>query len=866
MNKGLMDLMIVCRDSATIHEKKDMLRSWLSDPEKILQYARDANSGLPLSDYLDDLWKSLSQKFRKSSLEHRYRSLEREHVILRVVIHSNLIQMDAVKNTCSHSKRALVGLRKLDSLVETEIASNKKQKCEETGLPENIIEILAAAPSFLTTSPHVDFDVVGPDDNIAGDKMVGAFVHDNRMLEPVVDGCAIKDSTTGMKDASFDTPYDSLKRWLSLRVATPAEMRSVEARLKIEAPDYDIHLKHAPVELYVAWGLDSLYHIFEVLPQGSCTGKILRPTLQVPDVGPLHTCKPHIAVARPGCSIYDESFPPLFFHIDLKKLVNFIFTHGTTDASRSIPTTLDLPPVGSRVDFGNAGQAMEADVDEFRPMTLCGTGIFDKCDNGILIRAMLGRILDSMAKAVKRILEAQGRLGVHNLRRYTEFAEHLKKLLFATSTTNEWVSLQLLNLSHHQGGVRHKDKYSDGRQGYDHTSCKCIHFIDALENLWSLKIIAGFRKRIGDYMSGSLSKIMSLKSRIQSHIYQIDSKYTALMGLYLGAHIPAVSPSWKDTSHFWLDDGMPFEKYDLGHGITQEYFLIVTGSQRSFWLSACLSGIYKLSPYLTERGMVQLAVMAAWQNSFHYYHEVCERLFVGLEEENSTFAVNRDYPIFSYHDVCIRLFGRKKGGTEIIGGPHPRYSPMGKDFEKLFGRDEDKMDRFVDVLLRLMDAINERAAAGGDMAREWFGPVLKASNEAINEIAVCDLNEFRLQVFLQVCFHLRVRLNAGKHLRTLLYPVPKAASHDSVIEFGFKHDQVDDVCSMLRTELSTPDRDVEVDEIETSLCEGQVKRLLTKFDVFIKGQSLIWIDKHGVSWVKRYGEYVWKKTRKLFKK
>jgi hypothetical protein len=79
------------------------------------------------------------------------------------------------------------------------------------------------------------------------------------------------------------------------------------------------------------------------------------------------------------------------------------------------------------------------------------------------------------------------------------------------------------------------------------------------------------------------------------------------------------------------------------------------------------------------------------------------------------------------------------------------------------------------------------------------------------------------------------------------------------------HDVVDAdvevVCRELQSELSTTEREVEMDEVEIVLCESKEGRLLRKYDTFVKGQSLFRLDKIGSSWLKLYGEYCWRRHK-----
>jgi hypothetical protein len=843
MNEGLQDLMMVCRDRQTTLSKRSTIREWILDPDSVLTEARKCNSGLPLTDYLADLWGKLASKFRMSSIDHTCRGVESEHVILRVVIHIQLKSMDKNRDRLNPSKRALVGLRKNDSLVEASVNKNttKKRKCVQASVSAELTKL----PSFF----HLPTD----------------RAHEKKKRKTVAAPLSATTTTIATTTTTMITPmtpllsYKAPSRWSSIRPAQLDDLRRFNSRLVLECPDFDIHLHHSSLEMYVAWELDTVFHCFEVkqltppgVPQQHTRAP--RPILDIPDEGSYHRCKPNLAVIRPGCLIYDECFPTSFFRLDMKELILFVLEYGTNDPSRSIPT--GETGIGSRVDFGNAGQAMEPGEEKFRPRTLCGTDVLSSHPRGPKIRLMLGRILDRMCRAAKRITEEQGRISSLNHKRYQQFAEHLQSFLFATELTNEWVTIQLLNISHSQSGVRHQDKYSDGREGYNRTICKCFFLIDSAGDLWCFKILAGYRKRVGDYMTGPYSRLLSLTSRLRMFTTCINSKYETLIGLYRGAHHPTKMPTWDDTTHFWLDDYMPFTRQSVGGGLFQDYFLMITGSTRSYWASAACSPMQSLSCRLTVRGMAQLAMMASWQNSFHYFYIVMERMGqLDLSKE--------DYPIFTYHDICLELFGEKDGGSEIIGGPNPRYSPVGFNFRETFGRDGVLVDKVVDVLFELIGSIN--AVPDGEMSFMVMEPLLKRTVSDLNKVVHCELGEFRLLVFLQICAHLRIGLRTSTNLREILYPVVGAASHAHILHHGFKADQVLEVFDMLRSEMSTGIRRVPMDEVEPLLCESKAGRLLTKFDVFIKGQALFRLDESGVPWIKGYGEYCWRRIPKLFR-
>ena len=102
-----------------------------------------------------------------------------------------------------------------------------------------------------------------------------------------------------------------------------------------------------------------------------------------------------------------------------------------------------------------------------------------------------------------------------NEQRFQQFAQKLREFLFAKVCYTEWVTLQLLNLSHLQGGNRHLDKLNDPRESYNRSIVFCFHFVDSLGDLWSLKVITCFRKRIGDYMTEAYSKLKAKRKSVR---------------------------------------------------------------------------------------------------------------------------------------------------------------------------------------------------------------------------------------------------------------------------------------------------------------------------------------------------------------
>lgn len=893
--EGLQDLLMYCRDSGTIEDNKAVLRSWMTKtPADILTLARKARpSTAVVEGYGDLLWQCLKKHFPdRRSIDHNNRSMDRERVVTQVLVYTSLKDMD------EKPKGGNVGL----SLREVLLKGSRKRKVlascsgdngggDDVGsittstsaapaaavIPAHVLEELAALPSLLT--PRPEHTITHPEQEMS----------DASEQEEEDEGSTNNnppDNPTNCCD-SLAIPYDSVCRWnKQIYLATPHEMRGVTARLVMECPDFDIRLYHSPVELYVAWQLHEIVHQFEVKPNEDKETTLLRPTIIIPDVGDLPMVKPYLVVARRGGTVFENYFPPELFQIDIAALVRFIFKHGKSDPRRSTTTTgrgsrtttgahqLSVPVLGSRFDFGCAGQASEPGLEYFRPKTLCKTEPFDVDKRkGETVLAILGRIVDAMCDCTHHLCDKHfGRSYTINRRRFMEFASKLRDLMYGKKADVEWITLQLLNLSHFQGGNLHLDVLNDPREGYNRTMCFCLHFIDGVGDLWSLKVITGYRKTIGDWMGGAFGKVMQLKSSIILHTIRINDGYKDILGRYGGGYIPSKPPSWEDTSSFWLDDYMPYEvRYfslssDGTDRIELQYFRMVTGTTLSYWLSPALTGAYLLAPYVpTVRGMVQLAVMAVCQESFEHYYLVTREMVKNMQKMHQF----DKYPMLTYIDMCERMFitGRRgvSSGTEFIGvgSAPPRYEPVKIDFKHVF-ESGAQVDLLVDELLMLIELVN--AIEDDAVDRSTMEPkLISTSNRIRDTLPGCELDPFRLLLFLQFCVHLNVGLTLRTSVRNLLFPIVGETSHRVIVDtIGFADSRVDEICSLLRSEMSTPSRPVFMDEIEPLLCETKSHRRWEGYDIFIKGQYLFRLDEQGVPLVKVYGDQeMWSRVTSL---
>lgn len=555
-----------------------------------------------------------------------------------------------------------------------------------------------------------------------------------------------------------DVPFE---RFQGIRVATLNETRSVHHRL-ILRPDrsFDIHLYHHPMEIYMAWGLHKTPHVYQNLGPlqqwPPPLDDLSSAKLIFSDMRPIESCPNIVMVARPGSVVYDEAFSPNTFQLPIQKLMEFVVRNGQADATRS---------TGWRLDLSNAGRSYEpngSNEARFRPKVLCGDQIFRDDPDGPLVRVVLGRLVDGICRAGKVMARKMDKPHALNAKRYEEYAFHLQQFLFANNAYTESITLQLLNLSNGDCGTEHMDVLNDHRSTYDSTMAKVMNFVDSNSHLYSFKILCNFRKTLGDFYSVQMSKIERLLVAARTMLAEVDASYSRLVSHHKGAHQPMTMPTWLNIDDLYFDDKSPWCTTQVTSSVQQDSIQVLTGIARGIWLSPALSSIYQLSPQLSERGMVQLLMIASWQNSFQRFWEASKRMA----------DYNFEYPIFEYYRVARELFykvGNDKG-QEMFGGESPRFGPIGFDFKEVFGTNEDPktvvVDKVVDAILNFFDQIN---LLEEDAPRGTVMQIVATASASIGGIAKCELGCFRLMILLQCAIYLRVRLTPAKRLRQIFF-------------------------------------------------------------------------------------------------
>lgn len=897
---------MVCKDEQTTKLKKSLLLSWLYDnPSDILQKARAENSGIRLSEYIQDLDVLLHSTFKRRSQLPGQRTLHSERVIIRYVVYMHLFMMDKGKNK-NLPRPPLTAYRNPDTPVEA-LVECRLGDYECRGPSAAVMDMLNDSESFFSSvdrshirdalisstneksCPLHQQELLLPEPGstaaippnagslpLQKERLLSEPASNGVTLEPEVNPASFQNDLLRADPASTATllsnkisaplqkeclrpelatnqPLPSSGNFASVRVASIDETRRIHHFLLLHAPvGFDIIMHHHPMEVYVAWGLHATRHCYVnrgplgVWPPS--IGDLSSAKLVFSDTRPVEKCANTVMVARPGSRIYDLSFPPATFRLPIKTLLEFVVRHGKADESRS---------TGWRLDLSNAGQAFEdmGPGDVFlRPKTLCGDQVFRSDPDGPLVRAILGRLVDGVCNAGKLMCREMSMPHSLNLKRYTEYALQLQEFLFGKSSFVESITLQLLNLTIGDHGEDHRDVLNDHRASYDATMVKVMNFVDSHHHLYSLKIVCGFRKRLGDYYSVQMSKIERLLLHARTMLAAVDANYSLLVSHHKGSYLPPVMPTWAYIDHLHFDDHSPWLRRTISKTISQDSITILTGIGRGIWLSPALTSIYNLAPLLGESGMIQLLMVMSWQNSFQHFWEVCQRMHLGGETNRQS------YPIYEYYRIAREQFHHvdRVKGQEMFGGEMPRFGPIGFDFKEVFGTNERQrpsvVDEVVGAIVTFLDEVNT-LVDGVDCATVM--DMVARTSERIRFHARCEIGSFRLMLLLQGCVYLRVRLRPGRHLRQIFFPVKGSGSWNHIKDMKVEDSQVESVCLAMQAELSTPERFVSMDEVEVILCESKDGRLLRKYDLVIKGQSLFKLDDSGASWMKVYGDTEW---------
>ena len=470
MLEGVKSLFLFCPTwrSITIDQKPTLIKWMTGDPTQIRSLAESATKPMTMDTYKSLVMKDLLDSFQRSSPNPERRIPERNYLVCRYVSLMLVEKMDKRRD-------AVKPQQSFSALTSYRNPGKSSQRRTEPVIPipkavsDSLVKSFFSPDDYCNIyndddcggAPHVGQSDVGPLDD-------GPHVAEPGLVDRVCVGpdSAPPDLPPPSKHVPIlPHPANKIRPHLTkLKIATVKEMGKVHDRFVIDLPDLEIQLYHQPMEVYHAINLHDIQHVYE--NNGVTPPVPTPPTKAVVTIHRLQShflCKtlPQLAVTRPKSCIFDECFDyEHVFKSSPPTIFNFVIRNGKSDSSRSNG--------GYRLDFGCGGQGMQSCWDgTFKPDQLYGMKVFDNDSHGPHFLHFVGKIGDCCSAASDRICQNL-RLDHHlNQKRMDDYASSLRDRLFAKMFFFEQVTVQLLNLSRGDTGVRHPDSKNDPRSSYN---------------------------------------------------------------------------------------------------------------------------------------------------------------------------------------------------------------------------------------------------------------------------------------------------------------------------------------------------------------------------------------------------------------
>ena len=130
-------------------------------------------------------------------------------------------------------------------------------------------------------------------------------------------------------------------------------------------------------------------------------------------------------------------------------------------------------------------------------------------------------------------------------------------------------------------------------------------------------------------MTVGYSKLKTAITNINNYSGSINLCYIQHHQSYRGCFVNYESPTWKTPELLVFDHDSCWDTVSVTTNtgsIMVKQILLLTGAQRSLWLSTGLWSIHRMMDKLTFEGKVEMLILIGWQNSFERFHIICERM------------------------------------------------------------------------------------------------------------------------------------------------------------------------------------------------------------------------------------------------
>jgi len=194
---------------------------------------------------------------------------------------------------------------------------------------------------------------------------------------------------------------------------------------------------------------------------------------------------------------------------------------------------------------------------------------------------------------------------------------------------------------------------------------------------------------------GNEKNYASFKQGLSTEMKRIDASYKEIYGDRMDD-----LPTAQTYACLHLNDDLPWvDEYD-GERNNNRYIRMAAAPSHDFFLSAAASAIYNLRLKEVDTGcdtMVGMILIAMYMCSYQHLHAI---LVAIKGDPGLVKRIQSDLP-GTYYEISERLFP-----GNFWGGKHPRFTPSGFDFKKVFVEDKINFQVAVGELKELLQFTN----------------------------------------------------------------------------------------------------------------------------------------------------------------
>jgi hypothetical protein len=271
------------------------------------------------------------------------------------------------------------------------------------------------------------------------------------------------------------------------------------------------------------------------------------------------------------------------------------------------------------VTFGCCGQNFSeeyVDNGSGKDVTY-GFGMFEEEDDAAfhsLVKQMLADVFDRMHMCEDEIetTKLKNPLPFNHKGCDELFANFVREALGALLTRREEFTIQVKNLSQWERVWCHKDGFNCAWNSYTKTLTLCFTWVDALGDIWSLRLVSNSRAKGGNHLNKTY-KLPEILTRMRRLMGKLNGEFEKLMLLQqnVGGHRYPNGLTYKTWENIILEDCSPWLEVDIGNGIMQKQMGFTAGCVRKLFLAGPCTIVYLLNNRLgVEEKAVELAIHA----------------------------------------------------------------------------------------------------------------------------------------------------------------------------------------------------------------------------------------------------------------